>query len=136
MVLGTRGTRRLADVPGVRGRDQYGLVPYRDFAVEYPPGSLPAFVLPSLLGGDYATTFAWSMAACGVALVSVVALARPRAALYVALAPVLTGSLILSRFDLWPALLTAAHLSRCSESGIGSAGRFSERRSRRSCGRS
>ena len=47
-----------------------GCVPYRDFAVEYPPGALPAFVLPSLLGGDYATTFAWPMAACGVALVS------------------------------------------------------------------
>ena len=87
-----------------------GLVPYRDFAVEYPPGSLPAFVLPSLIGGDYASTFAWSMAACGVALVWVVALASPRAALYVALAPVLSGSLILSRFDLWPALLTTAAL--------------------------
>jgi hypothetical protein len=87
-----------------------GLVPYRDFAVEYPPGSLPAFALPSLIGGDYAATFAWSMAVCGVALVWVVALASRRAALYVALAPVLAGSLILSRFDLWPALLTAAAL--------------------------
>ena len=83
-----------------------GAVPYRDFAVEYPPGSLPVFVLPTLLGGDYAATFAWLMAACGVALVWVVAVVRPRAAFYVALAPVLAGSLILSRFDLWPVLLT------------------------------
>jgi hypothetical protein len=87
-----------------------GLVPYRDFAVEYPPGSLLVFVLPSLLGGDYAATFAWLMAACGVALVWVVAVQSQRAALYVALAPVLTGSLILSRFDLWPALLTTGAL--------------------------
>ena len=70
----------LVDWPTYRStgtRSRHGQVPYRDFAVEYPPGALPAFVLPSLLGGDYATTFAWLMAACGVALVSVVALARP-----------------------------------------------------------
>jgi uncharacterized membrane protein len=87
-----------------------GAVPYRDFAVEYPPGALPVFVLPSLLGGSYATTFAWLMAACGVVLVVVVALARPGASFFTALAPVLVGSLILSRFDLWPALLAAAAL--------------------------
>lgn len=84
---------------------QHGQVPYRDFAVEYPPGALPVFVLPSLIGGSYASTFAWVMAACGVLLVVVVAFARPAAAFYVALAPVLCGSFILSRFDLWPALL-------------------------------
>ncbi len=48
------------------------------------------------------------MAACGVALVLVVAQVRPAAAFFVAVSPVLAGSLILSRFDLWPALLTAA----------------------------
>jgi uncharacterized membrane protein len=87
-----------------------GSVPYRDFKVEYPPGSLPMFALPSLIGGTYATTFEWVMAACGIALVVVVAWIRPRAAFYVALAPVLSGSLILSRFDLWPALLATAAL--------------------------
>src|SRR5437764_5422241 len=50
------------------------------------------------------------MAACGVVLVAVVAAIRVEAAFYVALAPVLAGSLILSRFDLWPALLTVAAL--------------------------
>ena len=88
----------------------HGLVPYRDFAVEYPPGALPVFALPSLVG-DYASSFAWLMAACGVALVVVVAAIRRGAAFYVALAPVLAGSLILSRFDLWPALLAAAALA-------------------------
>jgi uncharacterized membrane protein len=88
----------------------HGLVPYRDFAVEYPPGALPVFALPSLIG-SYPSSFAWLMAACGVALVIVVGAIRREAAFYVALAPVLAGSLILSRFDLWPALLTTAALA-------------------------
>ena len=28
-----------------------GEVPYRDFRVEYPPASLPAFLIPSLVAG-------------------------------------------------------------------------------------
>ena len=88
----------------------HGRVPYRDFAVEYPPGALPVFVAPAPFQ-DYAGAFAWLMAACGVALVFVVAELRLRAAFLVALAPLLAGSLILSRFDLWPALLTTAALA-------------------------
>ena len=88
----------------------HGLVPYRDFAVEYPPGALPVFAVPSFFA-DYAMSFAWVMAACGVVLVAVVARIRREAAFYVALAPVLAGSLILSRFDLWPAMLAAAALA-------------------------
>ena len=87
-----------------------GLVPYRDFAVEYPPGALAVFVLPAAFG-NYAGAFAWEMAVCGVVLVAVVAAIRREAAFYVALAPLLAGSLILSRFDLWPALLTVAALA-------------------------
>jgi hypothetical protein len=87
----------------------HGLVPYRDFPVEYPPGALPVFALPSFVG-SYASSFAWLMAACGVALVLVVGRVRRGAAFYVAVAPLLVGSLILSRFDLWPALLAAAAL--------------------------
>ncbi|HUZ81341.1 MAG TPA: glycosyltransferase 87 family protein [Gaiellaceae bacterium] len=82
-------------------------MPYRDFAVEYPPGALPPFIAAAPFG-DYAAAFAWVMAACGVALVFVVAHLRPAAAFFVALSPVLAGSLILSRFDLWPALLATA----------------------------
>ena len=51
------------------------------------------------------------MALCGVLLVLSVVCIRPGAAFYAALAPVLAGSLILSRFDLWPALLTTAALA-------------------------
>ncbi len=86
---------------------RHGRIPYRDFAVEYPPGALPPFIAAAPFA-DYAGAFAWLMAACGVALVFVVARVRPAAAFFVALAPVLAGSLILSRFDLWPALLATA----------------------------
>ena len=88
----------------------HGRVPYRDFAVEYPPGALPVFVVPAPFA-DYASAFGWLMAACGVALVFLVAQVRVRAAVFVALAPVLAGSLILTRFDLWPALLATAALA-------------------------
>jgi uncharacterized membrane protein len=88
----------------------HGRIPYRDFAVEYPPGALAVVILPAAFG-NYAAAFAWEMAACGLVLVGVVTAIRREAAFYVALAPVLAGSLILSRFDLWPALLTVAALA-------------------------
>ncbi|HWJ30961.1 MAG TPA: glycosyltransferase 87 family protein [Gaiellaceae bacterium] len=86
------------------------LVPYRDFPIEYPPGALPVFVVPAWFG-DYARALEWLMAACGVAVVGVLAFVRREAAFYAALAPLLVGSLILSRFDLWPALLVVAALA-------------------------
>jgi Glycosyltransferase family 87 len=89
---------------------RHGRVPYRDFPVEYPPGALPAFVAPEPFG-DYPSAFAWVMAGCGVLLVLATALVRTEAAFYVALTPVLVGSLILSRFDLWPTLLLVAALA-------------------------
>ena len=85
-------------------------VPYRDFAVDYPPGALPVFIAPAYFG-DYAGAFEWVMAACGVALIGVLAFVRREAAYYAALAPVLVGSLILSRFDLWPSLLLVGALA-------------------------
>ena len=88
----------------------HGRLPYRDFAVEYPPGALPVFVAPAPFA-DYASAFAWLMCACGLALVAVVSAIRREAAWYVALAPLLVGSLILSRFDLWPSLLLACALA-------------------------
>lgn len=65
--------------------------------------------------GDYAAAFAWVMAACGVALVFVVAQIRPAAAFFVAVSPVLAGSLILSRFDLWPVLLATGAIAALLE---------------------
>ncbi len=104
-----------------------GDVPYRDFGLEYPPAALPAFALPSLIAGpsapldEYEFWFEWLLAACGVALVALMAVslsslgasrARTGAALgFAALAPLALGSVVLSRFDLWPAALGAAALA-------------------------
>ena len=104
-----------------------GKVPYRDFGLEYPPGALPAFVIPSLLrspDGDldrYRDRFEAEMLVCGglavlfvlSALLSLEAGAvRLGLALgFTALAPLLLGSVVLSRFDLWPAAITAGALA-------------------------
>ena len=87
----------------------HGLVPYRDFAVEYPPGSLVVFIIPTVFS-DYATGLEAVMAACGVVMTVAVAAIDKRAAFYAALAPVLVGSLVLSRFDLWPDALVVLAL--------------------------
>ena len=93
-----------------------GQAPYRDFALEYPPASLPVFLVPALGEGDpedYERRFEGVLAALGVAcvlLVAVVASSR-WAPFYVAAAPLALGSVILSRFDLWPAALTVAALA-------------------------
>ena len=100
-----------------------GELPYRDFAVEYPPGALPVFLIPAL--GDpssetFRVRFEALMASFGLALivclaVALVAVGASRAWLigalcFAALAPVALGPVVLSRFDLWPAALTAAAL--------------------------
>ena len=101
-----------------------GQVPYRDFALEYPPGALPVFALPAL-GGAHGDTFRrrfeFQMAFLGEAIVICLAIAlvalgagrrRVLAALgFAALAVVALGPVVLSRFDLWPAALTAAALT-------------------------
>src|ERR671935_157021 len=53
-----------------------GHVPYRDFSLEYPPGALPAFVVPSLgPARDYDSWFMAFEAVCGLACILFVALA-------------------------------------------------------------
>jgi hypothetical protein len=104
-----------------------GRVPYRDFRVEYPPAALPVFVLPALAAGadapdeEYRRWFEATMVLCGgllllFAALTLRALGRDPAAsaaplLFVALAPLALGSVVLSRFDLWPAAIVAAALA-------------------------
>jgi hypothetical protein len=90
-----------------------GEVPYRDFAVEYPPGALAAFVAPTFFGSNYNETFWWMMAALGVVGLGFVAFARagPAALGFVAISPLLIGSYLPTRFDLWPTALLVGALA-------------------------
>jgi hypothetical protein len=103
-----------------------GSLPYRDFALEYPPGALLPFLAPELTAtrGDtraYDHAFERWMAGAGVLLTlfaaaALAALRAPplRAALALALvaaSPLLLGTVVLSRFDLWVAALTVAALA-------------------------
>jgi glycosyl transferase family 87 len=113
-----------------------GHLPYRDVAIEYPPGALPMFLLPEFMFGD-ARDAHWSppndhglryrrafdslialLTACMVVLtaLSMAALRRSRTATVVALAvvasaPVLIGRVFVERFDPWPTALTAAAIA-------------------------
>jgi Glycosyltransferase family 87 len=98
-----------------------GELPYREVAIEYPPGSVPFTILPGLVvgtGAGYRLAFA-----CEMVLVDAVGLwaatriarvvdgARRRIPLAYVLAMVAMGPLLLLRFDLVPAvcvLLAAA----------------------------
>ncbi len=106
-----------------------GKVPYRDFDVEYPPAALPVFALPGLAepGHDQQVspgfrrafeTLMWLCGAAALIAMAFVLRALRRSPLsvwttlaFAALAPLLLGSVILSRFDLWPAAIVAAALA-------------------------
>ena len=101
-----------------------GQVPYRDFKLEYPPAALAAFVVPALFAGErpaYDRWFDREMAFCGcLALVGAalclhrLGAGAPRSAAALALfgvSPVLIGSVVLTRFDLWPAALAVLALA-------------------------
>jgi hypothetical protein len=121
------GTAEVSDVPYYDAtglRIQLGDVPYRDVRFEYPPGALPAIVLPEYMSHTfrgYAQVFAAGMVLCGVAAILFAGMAlarlgagigRTAAALSLpALSPVLLGPLLLTRFDLVPATLAVGALA-------------------------
>ncbi|MEA2409703.1 MAG: hypothetical protein QOC77_264 [Thermoleophilaceae bacterium] len=97
-----------------------GALPYRDIPFEYPPLAAPAIGLPGVAGTG-ADAYRWSFALFMLALAFCVlllvrALARrtggnePLAMAGVALAPLLTGAMIRTHFDLLPVALTLAAL--------------------------
>ena len=99
-----------------------GQVPYRDFGLEYPPGALPVFWLPTLGPAEhYRSIFEALMWICAAALLVIVVRsaaalgASPRRLLAIAVAlglfPLALGSVVLTRYDLWPAALAAAALA-------------------------
>ncbi len=119
-----RSAGEIVDTPGY---EKYGdaiasgQVPYRDFAVEYPPGALLPMLAPELTAsrgnfGEYGHSFEKWMAGAGVLMTLLAALALaalgpspPRAVAAMTLvggSPLLLGDLMLSRFDLWVAALT------------------------------
>jgi hypothetical protein len=93
-----------------------GQIPYHDFYMEYPPGALPAFLLPRLFGEEhYRLAFKLLMIACWIVAIWAVArileaLGAPRERLVVALGamvvtPPLLGHVFLNRYDPYAAML-------------------------------
>jgi hypothetical protein len=119
--------REIIDIPvyaSYGNQIEDGAVPYRDIRPEYPPGALPAFVVPALLSDDeqgFRTVFEDLMALLGVATVLLAAVAlrgleasRERTVTALALVagfPLLLGSVVLTRFDLYPTALVAGALA-------------------------
>lgn len=105
-----------------------GEIPYRDFFLEYPPGSLPAFVPPALLSEDranYTSLFASEMALVLVAALVLTALtarrlrgqsAWPVPALSFAASALLLYPVAVSRYDAVVAL-TLAVAALCATLG-------------------
>jgi hypothetical protein len=119
-----QGDAPISDVPVYQRYGdaiERGSVPYRDFRLEYPPGALAAFALPSLVtegARSYARAFALEMTLLGLLAIAACFAALRSLGIHgwrlaaglapLALAPVLLGPLLLTRFDLYPAALTAA----------------------------
>jgi hypothetical protein len=114
----------LGDTPvyrdyGEQMRD--GKVPYRDFFVEYPPGALPVFAAPTVGSSrDYtlhSQALQWLLGAASIMIVAftldTLGVGRRASLVVVAalgLAPALLGQVTFTRYDFWPAVLTAAAL--------------------------
>jgi hypothetical protein len=101
-----------------------GQIPYRDFAFEYPPLALVPILGPLPFAGSPVTEegyrVAFQLFMAGVGMVTMIFVLRTvaalrlgrreviAAALLVASSPLLLGPLMQARYDLWPALFTAA----------------------------
>lgn len=132
-----RGGSAILDTPTYHewtGRILAGELPYRDVAIEYPPGALLAFLAPRLLVRDpsvelYGALFMLVMALCGAGLTLILARAlagaprreRGAALALVACSPLLLGNVTLLRFDLWAVAPLAGALWALRAGRTGSA---------------
>ena len=106
-----------------------GAVPYRDFFIEYPPGSLPFFVPPALFSespASYAAYFASEMALLLVAGLVLTALSAralgfpwPVAAVVYAAGAVLLNPVAVTRYDAVVALTIAVAIALAVKSRKG-----------------
>ena len=98
-----------------------GRLPYRDVFVEYPPGAFVVLLPPAIVtDGHYRSVFKVLMALvalgglwCVARLLVELGAGRTRLALalgFIALSPLLLGSVWLNSYDAWPAALTVATL--------------------------
>ena len=107
-----------------------GQVPYLDFRVEYPPAALPVFLLPAIGDGHdertYRRNFERLMVVCGLLAIAGVAIALSALVAEPDRLVAALGSVILTRFDLWPAALLvlglAAVLADRRRTGLGVLG--------------
>ncbi len=124
----TAGANQLRDTPLYEAYGDAlvaGDLPYRNYLLEYPPAALAAFGAPALVvraerWKDYNHAFEILMLVCGCAGAAAVAVTRRLTSstplsfgplLIVGLSPLLLGPVMLSRFDLFPAALTASALA-------------------------
>ena len=114
----------VSDIPLYRGyADLFldGVVPYRDVEFEYPPLAAPVFTLPGLASLDLGT---YRLVFAGLAFVLTAGLmvvtgrlavlgggSEGRALVAVALAPLFTGAMVRTHFDLAPVLCLVAGLA-------------------------
>ena len=121
----------------------HGQIPYHEFYLEYPPGAIPVFAVPSLISQPhYFLVFKLLMTVCAAvtAAVGILVLQRVgardavrRAPVSCSLAPLLLGPLFLNRYDVWPACSSRSRCSRSSPTVRGShSGCSPSRSSRRS----
>jgi Glycosyltransferase family 87 len=123
--LGFWGRNEIIDTPVYQNYGKHildGDVPYRDFALEYPPAALPMFVLPAFANEtDYKSAFELLMWTCGIAALVLVGSTLARvgassarlfaASAFVGVTPLILGSVVLTRYDLWPAALVVGALA-------------------------
>jgi hypothetical protein len=123
------GSRDILTYQAAGERILSGEIPYRDFFIEYPPGSLPFFVPPAVFAtspASYATYFASEMALILVVSLVLTALSAralnllwPVSAVVFVAAAVLLNPVAVTRYDAVVALTVAVAVALATRAGKG-----------------